>query len=91
MAGVLGALGLEVAADQRTATIEVVGCAGTVPGTDATLDTRQSGTTSRFLLAMLALGEGAYEVTAHPQMQARPMGTTFEALESLGSRVEPLG
>lgn len=91
MVGVLGALGLEVAADERTATIEVVGCGGALPAGAGALDTRQSGTTSRFLLALLALGDGTYEVTCHPQMQARPMATTFDSLEALGCRVEPLG
>jgi 3-phosphoshikimate 1-carboxyvinyltransferase len=91
MVGVLQALGLHVAADERTATIEVVGGAGAVPATGAVLDTRQSGTTSRFLLPVLAVGEGTYEVTAHPQMQARPMATTFEALGRLGATVTELG
>ncbi len=91
MLGVLAALGIEVAADPSAATITVDGCGGAVPATDATIDTRQSGTTSRFTLPLLALGQGAYRVTAHPQMQARPMGTTFEALADLGVGVEPLG
>jgi 3-phosphoshikimate 1-carboxyvinyltransferase len=91
MIGVLDALGIDVVPDERTETIEVVGCGGALPGTGSVLDTRQSGTTSRFLLALLALGEGTYEVTCHPQMRARPMATTFEALEALGCRVQPLG
>lgn len=91
MVGVLEALGLTFRADQKTAVIEVEGCAGAVPPSDATIDTRQSGTTSRFTLPLLALGSGAYRVTAHPQMQARPMGATFDALADLGATVEALG
>ncbi|MEZ5180638.1 MAG: 3-phosphoshikimate 1-carboxyvinyltransferase [Acidimicrobiales bacterium] len=94
MVGVLQALGLEVAihapdgAGREVPVIEVVGCAGELPPSDALLDVRQSGTTARFLLPMLSLGHGAYRVTAHPQMQARPMGETFTALRSLGSAIE---
>jgi len=91
MLGVLRSLGLAVSSDASAGSIEVVGCAGAVPSTDAAIDTRQSGTTSRFALPLLALGHGAYRVTAHPQMQARPMGTTFEALAELGVGVEALG
>jgi 3-phosphoshikimate 1-carboxyvinyltransferase len=91
MIGVLEALGIGVSVEERLATIEVTGCAGAVPPTDAAIDTRQSGTTSRFVLPLLALGTGAYRVTAHPQMQARPMDTTFEALAELCAGVEALG
>ncbi|MCU1369986.1 MAG: aroA, partial [Ilumatobacteraceae bacterium] len=91
MLGVLDALGLPVAADEASGRIEVTGCDGSVPSTPETIDTRQSGTTSRFALPLLALGSGAYRVTAHPQMQARPMDTTFAALAELGAGVEALG
>ena len=46
MIGVLAALGIEVTADERAATITISGCDGRVPPTSAPLDTRQSGTTS---------------------------------------------
>jgi 3-phosphoshikimate 1-carboxyvinyltransferase len=91
MVGVLWSLGLAVSSDASAGTVEVVGCGGVVPAAEATIDTRQSGTTSRFALPLLALGHGAYRVTAHPQMQARPMGTTFDALAELGIGVEPIG
>ncbi len=91
MLGVLGALGLEVGADPVGERITVVGGAGAVPATDETIDVRQSGTTARFALPLLTLGQGSYRVTAHPQMQARPMGTTFEALRHLGAGIEEQG
>lgn len=91
MLGVLAALGIDHTTDVERATIEITGCAGAVPETSEAIDTRQSGTTSRFTLPLLALGSGAYRVTAHPQMQARPMGTTFEALAELGAGIEALG
>jgi 3-phosphoshikimate 1-carboxyvinyltransferase len=91
MLGVLDALGISATSDPDRTTIEVSGCAGEVPASDHPIDTRQSGTTSRFTLPLLALGSGAYRVTAHPQMQARPMGTTFDALSELGIGIESLG
>ena len=91
MLGVLDALGITVRIDEQMATIEVEGCKGAVPPTQVPIDTRQSGTTSRFTLPLLALGSGSYRVTAHTQMQARPMGTTFDALVDLGVEVEALG
>lgn len=91
MVGVLAALGLDVAAEQDGTVLTVVGCGGSPPPCDATIDVRQSGTTARFVIPMLALGRGSYRVTAHPQMQARPMDTTFSALETLGGGFEPIG
>ena len=91
MLGVLAALGIAVEADDQGGTITVEGCAGQVPASTEPIDTRQSGTTSRFALPLLALGSGSYRVTAHPQMQARPMGATFDALAELGVGVEALG
>lgn len=94
MVAIVTALGLPITVEpdaEGGPTIVVDGCGGTLPGTHQVLSTRQSGTTSRFVLPMLALGSGSYEVTAHEQMQLRPMGTTFEALELLGATVEALG
>jgi 3-phosphoshikimate 1-carboxyvinyltransferase len=62
-----------------------------LPSRDAVVDVRQSGTTARFVLPMLAAGHGAYRVTAHPQMQTRPMAASFAALRDLGAGVEEQG
>ncbi len=88
MIGVLRALGITVATDPAREQIVVQGCGGVLPATDAELDVRQSGTTARFTLPLVALGRGTYRVTGHPQMQARPMGPTFEALRSMGVPIE---
>lgn len=90
MVGVLRGIGLDVDADAGSEEIQVVGCGGAVPPSSELLDVRQSGTTARFALPLLALGAGPYRVTAHPQMQARPMSTTFDALRALGTGVEAL-
>ncbi|CAN5781163.1 3-phosphoshikimate 1-carboxyvinyltransferase [soil metagenome] len=91
MVGVLRTVGLEVRTDPGAQAITVTGGAGTLPPTAELIDVRQSGTTARFTLPLLALGAGSYRVTAHPQMQLRPMGTTLEALRDLGAGVEEQG
>ena len=58
---------------------------------DATIDARQSGTTARFLLPVLALGEQPRVLDGDPQLRARPMGPAFDAIAALGGRVEPMG
>lgn len=90
MIGVLRSVGLPVTADPGSATITITGGGGTLPASTEPIDVRQSGTTARFALPMLTLGEGSYRVGAHPQMQARPMGTTFDGLRHLGAGIEEL-
>ncbi len=87
MLGVLDALGLHVSTQPDEARITVTGCAGQPPPSTTLVDVRQSGTTARFALPLLALGTGTYRVTAHPQMQARPMAATFDGLTGLGARI----
>jgi 3-phosphoshikimate 1-carboxyvinyltransferase len=92
MIGVLDAIGVDVRLDRDHRTVTVVGCDGTLPapGAEVEVDVRQSGTTARFVPPLLALGDGAYRVTGHPQLLARPMGPTFDALRHLGVPVEEL-
>lgn len=87
MLGVLDGVGVRVERGPDGTTVEVAGCHGRPGPARRAIDVRQSGTTSRFALALLALGTGTYEVTAHPQMQARPMDATIDALRALGVEV----
>lgn len=73
---------------EEVPTAVVHGVMGELPAPRGTIDVRQSGTTSRFLLPVLALGRHTYEVTAHPQMQERPMEETFAALRTLGAEID---
>ena len=90
MLGVLAALGVTVQADPGEETIVVEGCGGVLPVAAAELDVRQSGTTARFTLPLVTLGAGTYRVSGHPQMQARPMGPTLDALRLVGVPIEEL-
>ena len=59
-----------------------------VPG-PVTLPTRLAGTTSRFITALAALGDGPYLVDGFPPLRSRPMEPLHDALRELGARLEP--
>ncbi|MDH4076040.1 MAG: 3-phosphoshikimate 1-carboxyvinyltransferase, partial [Acidimicrobiia bacterium] len=84
MAGALAALGIGVTADEEAEAITVDGCGGQLPPGPATLDVAQSGTASRFLLALLGIGPGPYRLDGHPQLRGRPFGPLSDALRHLG-------
>jgi len=90
MVGCLQALGVEITVDWD-ATLTVEGCGGAIPATEATLDCRLSGTTSRFILPVAGLGSGRYEVDGGAPLRRRPMGPTIQALRQLGVNVDERG
>ena len=63
------------------------GTGGEIPASEADLDARQSGTTARFLLPMLALGHGRFRLDGDAQLRARPLGPGIDALRQLGVRI----
>lgn len=85
MAGCLRSLGLDL--DVSGTTFEVHGRGPSFPNREAVLTARQSGTTARFVLPMLGLGTGRYELGAAPQMLRRPMADQIEALRHLGMQI----
>ncbi len=73
------------------ARLTVTGTGGDLAPGPLDLDLRLSGTTSRFLLPMVALGSGRYHLDGRPPLRARPMGPMLAAIGALGARVEPHG
>jgi 3-phosphoshikimate 1-carboxyvinyltransferase len=73
MLGCLAALGIAVDVHRSAFVVVVHGCGGSIPATEARLDVRQSGTTARFIVPLLALAHGSFVVDGHPQMRERPM------------------
>lgn len=55
-----------------------------IPKNHAELFVGNSGTTIRFLTAMLALGYGQYRLDGIPRMRERPIGDLLDALTQLG-------
>jgi 3-phosphoshikimate 1-carboxyvinyltransferase len=87
----LQALGIEVDARWAEARIRVGGCAGRPPAELALVDARLSGTTSRFLLPVAALGAGTVRVDGSLGLRARPMGDAVAALRALGATATEVG
>ncbi|MEN6407995.1 MAG: 3-phosphoshikimate 1-carboxyvinyltransferase [Thermoguttaceae bacterium] len=85
MLGALERLGLTVRHDRASATMEVTGCGGAIPARQADLYVGNSGTTVRFLTAMLTIGAGRYQLDGTPRMRERPIGDLIDALRQLGA------
>jgi 3-phosphoshikimate 1-carboxyvinyltransferase len=58
-----------------------------IPATEANLFVANSGTTMRFLTAMVCLGHGRFRLDGVPRMRERPIGDLLLALRHLGVRV----
>jgi 3-phosphoshikimate 1-carboxyvinyltransferase len=56
----------------------------TIPATSADLFVANSGTTMRFVAAMLALGHGTYRLDGVPRMRERPIQDLLDALREFG-------
>ncbi len=52
-----------------------------------TLPTRLAGTTSRFVTALAALGEGLITIDGEPSLRDRPMTPLHDALRAMGAKV----
>jgi 3-phosphoshikimate 1-carboxyvinyltransferase len=77
-------LGLKVERDEAADTLEVEGRGGELPATDATLFVGNSGTSVRFLTALVSLGRGRYHLDGVPRMRQRPQADLLTALQRLG-------
>lgn len=85
MLGAVAAVGAVVDFDGDTATIR--GTGGQLASGPLTIDARLSGTTARFATPLAGRGVGPYTVDGAPEMRARPMGATADAMRSLGCSV----
>jgi 3-phosphoshikimate 1-carboxyvinyltransferase len=91
MAGV-EALGATLEVDNSDpSTLTVTGAGTRVASVPTRIDARQSGTTSRFMLAAVALGDVEHVVDGEPQLQTRPFAPLVDALVQLGVSVRALG
>ena len=84
MIDALGQLGLDVDHDAAAATVRVAGCGGRPGAVGADLYVANSGTTVRFLTAMVALGHGRFRLDGTPRMRERPIEDLLDALRQLG-------
>lgn len=86
MVEALDRLGLTVVHDREARTIRVAGCGGSIPAPAADMFIGNSGTTVRFLTAMIALGHGKFRLHGTPRMHQRPIQDLIDALAALGCR-----
>jgi 3-phosphoshikimate 1-carboxyvinyltransferase len=91
MMGAVAALGATVDTDERACTVTVTGIDPAAATGAGTIDARQSGTTSRFVLPAAALLPGRTVVDGTGQLRARPFGPVLDALRQIGAEVEELG
>ena len=63
-------------------------CPQVVPAGEADLFVGNSGTTMRFLTAILALGNGRYRIDGVSRMRERPIENLLDALRQLGETHE---
>jgi 3-phosphoshikimate 1-carboxyvinyltransferase len=86
MARALKALGFRVTADWPAATIHIGREEhwSRIPASQAELFLANSGTSMRFLTALVALGQGRYRLDGVPRMRERPIADLLEALGQLG-------
>jgi 3-phosphoshikimate 1-carboxyvinyltransferase len=88
----LVALGARVEGDDEGARVAVTGTGGRLRPGPLDLDVRLSGTTSRFLLPVVAtFGIGPYRLDGGPSLRARPMGPVLDGVAALGATVEAHG
>jgi 3-phosphoshikimate 1-carboxyvinyltransferase len=85
MVEALRTLGIDVAHQPTSATIQLQGCGGKVPARAAALHVANSGTSLRFLTAMLATAQGTYQLDGSPRMRQRPISDLLDALRGLGA------
>lgn len=83
MVRALSALGAKV--ETHGSTFDVHGVSGPLPERNARLDLRLSGTSLRFLTAILAAGEGDYVLDGNHRMRERPVQDLLDALNTLGA------
>ena len=71
--------------DKTTATIVSEGEGGRIPKANADLFVANSGTSLRFLTALLSLGHGTYRLDGVQRMRERPVADLLAALSRLGT------
>jgi len=90
MAAALNQLGIRVVSDPDAQSFTVSGCDGVIPADSAELFLGNSGTSVRFLAAMVALGQGKFVLDGVPRMRERPIAPLLGALVELGVSTKSL-
>lgn len=90
MVDALGRLGIPVTHDRQQCVMGVTGQGGRIPSSGAELYVANSGTSMRFLAALISLGQGEFRIDGSPRMRQRPIEDLICALRQLGVEAECL-
>ena len=85
------ALGARVEQNDDGSVITITGIGGVLSNAGRYFFARQSGTTARFMAAVLALGNQTLLLDADEAMRLRPMADALRALQNLGAVVTSVG
>lgn len=88
MIAALRELRIAVTSADDGATLVVDGAAKGIPAKGAKLFCANSGTTIRFLTAMVTLGHGRFRLDGVLRMRERPIADLLDALQQLGAQLE---
>lgn len=88
MLDALRQLGLDISCSTDKTTIDLPGFPTATLASPLELDIRNSGTTIRFLTALLSTLEGEYRLDGTRRMQERPMGDLIDGIRQLGGSVQ---
>ncbi|MBN3876880.1 MULTISPECIES: 3-phosphoshikimate 1-carboxyvinyltransferase [unclassified Nostoc] len=80
-------LSIPITLNPNLAQIQIAGRGGEIPAKQADLFVGLSGTTARFISALVALGNGEYRLDGVPRMRERPMGDMLTVLQTGGATV----
>ena len=78
-------LGLDLRFNRANRMLHIAGTCGNLPSRQAELFAGNSGTTIRFLTALLATVDGQFRLDGVPRMRQRPIGDLIGALNQLGT------
>jgi 3-phosphoshikimate 1-carboxyvinyltransferase len=76
-------LGIDCTLTSVEQTIRMNGCGGRIPVNIASLFVGNSGTTIRFLTALVSIGHGNYHLDGVARMRERPIGDLLQSLQQL--------
>lgn len=76
-------LGLGIEGSLEEGHVQIEGCGGKPPASEAELWLKNSGTSIRFLTAACALGEGTYRLDGNDRMRERPIQDLVDGLQQL--------
>ena len=89
MLAALNELGIGTTIDPSSKRIEVQGTGGNIPNRNATINIGNSGTSARFLTAMLATcPDGDFRLDGDAAMRKRPIQKLADTLASLGCQID---